>query len=106
MELPKCLLNRAPDKLRLREREREKCQKKPTAYFDGGHVMECRERGERRDPIWPATATPQPFFTQCTGQKTHTSLREEGQRAMIAIPIVKYEDLSGVWAQTDRQADG
>ena len=33
---------------------------------------------------------------------------EEGQRAMIAIPIVKYEDLSGVWSgrrQIDRQTD-
>ena len=96
------------------ERERERSAKKANRPFDDGHVrsravLECceRERGER-EPIWLQHRSH--FSHSAQGQKSLTEA--EGQRAMVARarapgpnpnPQVKYDDLSGVAPQTDRQ---
>ena len=71
--------------------------------------MECSERGERERAHLAGHSNTAAIFHTVHKDRSRSSVEtEEGQRAMIAIPIVKYEDLSGVWAraQTDRQTDG
>lgn len=65
-----------------------------------------REGREERAHLAVHSNTAAIFHTVHKDRSRSSVETEEGQRAMIAIPIVKYEDLSGVWAQTDRQTDG